>query len=42
MHDRALDWSEQGRRHILHAAVPFARSSLSITVDEKRKELRAV
>ena len=27
---------------ILRAAVPFARSSLSITVDEKRKELHAV
>ena len=27
---------------ILLAAVPLARSSLSITMDEKRKELRAV
>ena len=38
MHDRARDWSEQGFR----AAVPLASSSLSITVDEKRKGLRAV
>ena len=40
MRDRARDWSEQGRRP--RAAVPLARSSLSITVDEKRKGLRAV
>ena len=38
MRDRARDWSEQGRR----PRVPLARSSLSITVDEKRKGLRAV
>ena len=42
MRDRARDWSEQGRRPRGEWAVPLARSSLSITVDEKRKELRAV
>ena len=44
MRDRARDWSERGRwpLHILHTALPLARSSLSITVDEKRKGLRTV
>ena len=42
MHDRARDWSERGRQPrgelpILRAAVPLARSSISITVGEKRK-----
>ena len=36
MRDRARDWSEVNGS----AAVPLARSSLSITVDEKRKWLR--
>ena len=40
MRDRARDWSEQGRRP--RGAAPLARSSLPITVDEKRKELCAV
>ena len=35
MRDRARDWSER-------ADVPLARSSLPITVDEKRKGLRPV
>ena len=41
MRDRVRDWDEQGTRPtflpILRAAVPLARSSLSIAVDEKRK-----
>ena len=41
MRDRGRDWGDQGLP-ILRAAVPLARSSLSITVDEKRKGLRAV
>ena len=41
MRDSARDWSEQGLP-ILRAAVPLARSSLSIIADEKRKGLRAV
>ena len=47
MHDRTRDWSERGTRprgdgEEKIAAAPLARSSLSITVDEKRKYLRAV
>ena len=40
MRDRARDWSEQGRRP--RGAVPLARNSLSLTVDEKRKGLCGV
>ena len=40
MRDRARDGRASFLR-ILRAAVPLARSSLSITVDEKRKGLRA-
>ena len=41
MRNRARDWSEQGRRPIPRAAV-LSLQSLSLTVDEKRKGLRAV
>ena len=50
MHDRARVSNVDGRaeheedweQNILRTAVPLARSRLSITVDEKRKGLRAV
>ena len=42
MRDRTRDLSKAFFLPILRAAVPLTRSSLSITVDEKRKGLRTV
>ena len=42
MRDHARDGCAESFLPILRAGVPLARSSPSITVDEKRKGLRAV